>query len=433
MRVTTYSDVICPFCGCLCDDIEITVEENKVVKTKNSCAISNSKFMKNDWGRIISPTIDGKPVPYEKAIEEATKILSSAKRPLIYGLSKTDNEAIREAVHLSELVGGVIDSTTTVCHGTSIIAMQNTGVSTTTMGEVKNRADLIVFWGSNPAEAHPRHFQRYSVTPKGMYTPNGRKGRFIVVVDVRETRSSKMADQFIRINPNSDFDILQALRALVRGQKLSAEEVGGVRINILEELAERMKSAKVGCVFYGLGLNQSESRHMNVDALYSLVSDLNHHTKFVTEPMRGCFNVTGANMVTTWQTGYPFAVDFSRGYPRYNPGEYTAVDLLARKEVDAALIMGSDPASTFPLAASRYLSKIPVVTLERKETPTSMLSKVVIPVATSGIETSGTAYRMDQVPLKLRKVVDPPKGVFSDAIVLGHIIERIKALEVDSI
>ena len=429
----TYSDVICPFCGCLCDDIEITVENNKVVKTKNSCAISNSKFMKNDWGRIISPTIDGKPTPYEKAIEEATNILSSARRPLIYGLSKTDNEAIREAVHLAELVGGVIDSTTTVCHGASIIAMQNTGVSTTTMGEVKNRADLIVFWGSNPAEAHPRHFQRYSVTPKGMYTPNGRKGRFIVVVDVRETRSSKMADQFIRINPNSDFDILQALRALVRGQKLSAGEVGGVRIDILEELADRMKKAKVGCVFYGLGLNQSESRHMNVDALYSLVSDLNHHTKFVTEPMRGCFNVTGANMVTTWQTGYPFAVDFSRGYPRYNPGEYTAVDLLARKEVDAALIMGSDPASTFPLAASLYLSKIPVVTLERKETPTSMLSKVVIPVATSGIETGGTAYRMDQVPLKLRKVVDPPKGVFSDAVVLGHIIQRIKALEVDSV
>jgi len=198
-------------------------------------------------------------------------------------------------------------------------------------------------------------------------------------------------------------------------------------------LVDRMKGAKVGCVFYGLGLNQSEGRHMNVDAMYSLVSELNHHTKFACNPMRGCFNVTGANMVTTWQTGYPFAVDFSRGYPRYNPGEYTAVDLLAREEVDAALIMGSDPASTFPLEAARHLSKIPVVTLERKETPTSMISKVVIPVATSGIETDGTAYRMDYVPLKLRKVVDPPQGVFSDAVVLRDIIERIKALEVDSI
>jgi formylmethanofuran dehydrogenase subunit B len=433
MKMTTYSDVICPFCGCLCDDIEVTVENNKVVSTKNSCAISNSKFVKNDWGRIISPTIKGKPASYEKAIEEATKILSSAKRPLIYGLSKTDNEAIREAVHLTELVGGVIDSTTTVCHGSSIIAMQNTGVATTTMGEVKNRADLIVFWGCNPAEAHPRHFQRYSVTPKGMFTPNGRKGRFVVVVDVRDTKSAKVADQFIRITPNSDFDVLQALRALVRGQKLSVEEVGGVQIKILEELANRMKGAKVGCVFYGLGLNQSESRHMNIDAMYSLVSDLNHHTKFVCNPMRGCFNVTGANMVTTWQTGYPFAVDFSRGYPRYNPGEYTAVDLLARGEIDAALIMGFDPATTFPLAATCHLSKIPVVTLERKETPTSMLSKVVIPVATSGIETDGTAYRMDYVPLKLRKVVDPPKGVFSDAVVLGDIIGRIKASEVNLI
>ncbi len=433
MKMTIHSDVICPFCGCLCDDIEVTVENNKIISTKNSCAISNSKFIKNDWGRIVFPSINGKPAPYKKAIEEASNILSSAKHPLIYGLSKTDNEAIREAVYLTEIIGGVIDSTTTVCHGASIIAMQNTGVSTTTMGEVKNRADLIIFWGCNPAEAHPRHFQRYSVTPKGMYTPNGRKGRFIVVVDVRETRSSKVADQFIRITPNSDFDVLQALRALVKGQKLFVKEIGGVQINILEELANRMKEAKVGCVFYGLGLNQSESRHMNIDAMYSLVSDLNHHTKFVCNPMRGCFNVTGANMVTTWQTGYPFAVDFSRGYPRYNPGEYTAVDLLAKKEVDAALIMGSDPASTFPFEASRHLSKIPVITLERKETPTSMLSSVVIPVATSGIETEGTAYRMDYVPLKLRKVVDPPQGVFSDAVVLRDIIERIKASEVDSI
>jgi len=40
MKMATYSDVICPFCGCLCDDIEITVENNKVVNTKNSCANS---------------------------------------------------------------------------------------------------------------------------------------------------------------------------------------------------------------------------------------------------------------------------------------------------------------------------------------------------------------------------------------------------------
>jgi formylmethanofuran dehydrogenase subunit B len=294
---------------------------------------------------------------------------------------------------------------------------------------VKNRADVIIFWGANPVEAHPRHLIRYSGMPKGMYNPNGRKDRYIVVVDVRETKSAKLADQFIRIEPNTDFEVLQALRAAVRGEAIHGDVIGGIPVNVIMALAEKMKGARVGCLFYGLGLNQSEGKHMNIDAMYSLVSEMNLHTKFAVNPMRGCYNVTGANMVTAWQTGYPFAVDMSRGYPRYNPGEYTAVDLLARKEADAALVMGSDPVATFPIDAVRHLAKIPIVTLERKMTPTAMLSKVVIPVATSGIECDGTAYRMDIVPLKLRKVVDPPKGVYPDAKVLEDIIERVKTLK----
>ena len=51
-------------------------------------------------------------------------------------------------------------------------------------------------------------------------------------------------------------------------------------------------------------------------------------------PMRGHYNVSGANKTSTWVTGYPFAVDFARGYPRFSPGEYTAVDMLANGEAD---------------------------------------------------------------------------------------------------
>jgi formylmethanofuran dehydrogenase subunit B len=145
--------------------------------------------------------------------------------------------------------------------------------------------------------------------------------------------------------------------------------------------------------------------------------------------MRGHYNVAGANSVTTWQTGYPYGVDFARGYPRYNPGEYTAVDLLAKGEADAAIIIASDPGATFPADSVRNMAKIPVITLDQKVTPTTMLSKVVIPVATAGIEAEGTAYRMDGVPLRLKKVVDPHDGVRSDAEVLELIIERVRDLK----
>jgi formylmethanofuran dehydrogenase subunit B len=133
--------------------------------------------------------------------------------------------------------------------------------------------------------------------------------------------------------------------------------------------------------------------------------------------------------VTTWQTGYPYAVDFARGYPRYNPGEFTAVDMMARGEPDAILVVASDPGSTFPADSAAFLAKVPTITLDQKVTPTTMMSKVVVPIATAGIEAEGTAYRMDGVSLRLSRVVEPHKGVLSDAEVLEAIVERVRALK----
>jgi len=427
--MSVLTDVVCPFCGCLCDDLEITVEGDKIVKTRFACPISTSKYMNHEENKIETPTVDGKPVALDEAVNAAAEILARARRPLIYGLSSTECVAIAKAVELAEIVGGVIDNTSSVCHGPTILALQAVGESKCTLGEVKNRADLIIFWGCNPTEAHIRHLIRYSGTVKGMFTPEGRKGRFIVAVDVRETRMKRVADLFLKIEPNGDFELLSALRAAVRGAKIQAESVAGVPLKQIEELAEKMKGAKMGVIFFGLGLTQSAGRHMNIDAAVGLVADLSHHTKFVLTPMRGHYNVAGANTVTTWQTGYPYAVDFSRGYPRYNPGEYTSVDLLAGGEADAAFILASDPAAHFPADAAKHLARIPVVTLDQKVNMTTMLSKVVIPVATAGVEAEGTAYRMDGVPIRLRKVVEPHEGVLPDSEVLQMITDRVRALK----
>jgi formylmethanofuran dehydrogenase subunit B len=427
--MAVYRDVVCPFCGCLCDDIEVTVEGNEIVGTRNACAISQSKFINHSANKIESPTVDGKAVALMEAVDAAAEVLALANRPLVYGLSSTECEAIGRAVELAELTGGVVDNTSSVCHGPTILALQQVGESKTTLGEVKNRADLIIFWGSNPTEAHLRHIIRYSVMPKGLYIPEGRKSRYIIAVDIRETRMARVADQFLMIEPGKDFELLLALRAVVRGAKLQAEEIAGVPREEIEGLARRMKEAKMGIIFFGLGLTQSDGKHMNIDAAVGLVAELNHHTKFLLTPMRGHYNVAGANTVTTWQTGYPYAVDFARGYPRYNPGEYTAVDLLAKGEVDATIIVASDPGATFPADAVRNMARIPVVTLDQKVTPTTMLSKVVIPIATAGVEAEGTAYRMDGVPLRMKKVVEPHEGVLPDAEVLKMIVDRVRTLK----
>jgi formylmethanofuran dehydrogenase subunit B len=424
--MSIHTDVVCPFCGCLCDDLEVTVEGDRVVKVRNGCAISISKFLHHHENRVESPLIHGEPVDLEEAVDEAAKILRTSRRPLIYGLSSTECGAIAKAIELAELVGGVVDNTSSVCHGPTILALQTLGESKCTLGTVRNRADLIIYWGCNPLAAHLRHLTRYSAMARGLYTSGGRKDRFIVAVDVRETRMRRVADLFLKVKPGCDYELLSALRAVVRGYSLEVNEVSGVSRETILELAERMKKARFGVIFFGLGLTQSEGRHRNIEAAIGLVADLNRYTKFVLTPMRGHYNVAGANTVTTWQTGYPYAVDFSRGYPRYNPGEYTAVDLLARGEADAALIVASDPVAHLPYKAARHLAKIPTIVLDPKRNMTSMVSRVIIPTAAAGIEAEGTAYRMDGIPIRLRKILEPREGVLPDAEVLEMIIGRVK-------
>ena len=99
---------------------------------------------------------------------------------------------------------------------------------TCTLGEVKNRADFIIYWGGNPAECHPRHFTKYTLTQKGKFVPQGRKGRYMVLVDIRETPSARAADLFLQIRPGADFEVVTTLIALVKGRRVNRAAVGGV-------------------------------------------------------------------------------------------------------------------------------------------------------------------------------------------------------------
>jgi len=145
--------------------------------------------------------------------------------------------------------------------------------------------------------------------------------------------------------------------------------------------------------------------------------------------MRGHFNVTGANTVFTWQTGYPYAVDFSLGYPRYNPGETSVVDVLLREESDAALIVASDPVANFPKRAVEHLVKNPLIVIDPHMNATAQMADVVLPSAFIGIEAGGTAYRMDHVPLPLKEVVEPPRGVLPDEELLRRILSEVRKIK----
>jgi len=470
------SKVVCPVCGCCCDDIELVIEDGVIVEARNACAMGAAKFENYNLHRNVNAYIrkNGRLVKasVDEAIRRSAEILADASYPILYGWSSTSCEAIKVGLELADEIGGVIDNTSTVCHGPSILAMQDVGLVGATLGQFRHRADLIIYWGSNPWSSHPRHMERYTALSEGRFqrsiwrriivrvkAESLRKSlmrvaslllhrrtsmmlseaeksleglpsdeRRLIVVDVRRTRTADLADYFIQVKPGGDYEVLQALRAIIRDEELDVNEVSGVPVEVLEKVADEMINCRLGVLFFGLGLTMSRGKLRNVEAAIKMVQDLNERTKFLILPMRGHFNVTGANTVFTWQTGYPYAVDFSHGYPRYNPGETSAIDILRRGDADAALIVASDPVSNFPREAVRNLADIPLIVIDPHLSPTAMIADVVIPSAFAGIEADGTVYRMDHVPLPLKKVVDPPAGCLSDEEILRRILSEIRRL-----
>ncbi|RMF89439.1 MAG: formylmethanofuran dehydrogenase subunit B [Methanobacteriota archaeon] len=429
----THTDVICPFCGTLCDDIEVQVEGGRIMDVLNACKLGTAKFMSmNKKHRPLKPRVRGEngfeETTVEDAVERVARMLVEAKKPLLYGWSTTECEAHSVGIELAEEVGGVIDSHSSVCHGPSVIAIQDVGYPSVTLGEVKNRADLDIYWGSNPMHAHPRHMSRYSRYPRGYFRERGQADRTVVVIDVRKTDTASIADKFLQVEPGGDYELANAFRAALNGVELPDEVAGVPKKDILQTL-DIMKEAQFGILFFGVGLTMSPGKHRNIDCAIKLVADLNRYTKFSIMAMRGHYNVTGFSEVLTWQSGFPFGVDYTRGRPWYNPGETTSIDLLTRGEVDACLVIGADPGGNFPRRAVEHFARIPTATLEPHETPTTYLSDVVIPTAIAGIEVEGTAYRMDAVPLQVRRFMDPPEGVYPDREILKMILDKVREIK----
>jgi formylmethanofuran dehydrogenase subunit B len=95
-------------------------------------------------------------------------------------------------------------------------------------------------------------------------------------------------------------------------------------------------------------------------------------------------------------------VNFARGYPRYNPGEFSAQDMLERGEVDACLLVGSEGVARFSDKAKSTLRQIPTIVLDYPSVDSLISPSVRFTTAVYGVHLPGTAYRMDGVPIPLR-------------------------------
>lgn len=430
-------NVGCPYCGCSCDDVRVTVSDDgkKVLEVENVCAIGTEIFKHgSSEHRIRSPRLrqpDGsmKDITYEEAIEWTAQHLYKAKKPLMYGFGSTNCEGQAAAARTMEAAGGMLDNCATICHGPSFLAIFDNGYPTCTLGEVKNRADVIVYWGSNPAHAHPRHMSRYSIFPRGFFTGKGQKKRTVIVIDPRYTDTANVADYHLRIKQGHDYELFNAFRMVIHGHAADIpDEVAGIKKEQILEVAEIMKNARFGTTFFGMGLTHSDGRNHNIDIAISLTRDLNKVAKWTIMAMRGHYNIAGPGVVWSWTFGFPYCLDLTKkDHAHMNPGETSSVDMAMRDEVDMFINIGTDAGAHFPIPAVKHLKKHPWVTIDPSVCMASEIADLHIPVCICGVDTGGIVYRMDNVPIQFRAVLDP-QGLLTDEELLNKIADRLDEL-----
>jgi formylmethanofuran dehydrogenase subunit B len=381
----------CAGCGCVCDDIEVAVAAGALERANGTCALGDAWFAERTADPPAPARIDGRDVSFADAVEMSATILREARLPLLCGLAQTDRESQRAAVALAEAIGAVIDPAGSVEDGGAAAASQAIGLSTTTFGELRDRAELVVVWRADPVASNPRLLPRLRLDRAGRATE-----RALVVVDAQRTATADEADEFIELPPELDFEALWAMRALVRDVPLDRERAARLPLDALERLAGRLRACGYGAVLHGPAV------YVNALALRALVRDLARVAHVVALQLGEDAGARGAEDVLAWQTGYPAAVSFARGHPRYRPGEFGAAGLLERGETDAALIVGFDALRHLSSRAADHLRRIPTIVVGSHATETAAAARVEFATAAAGVQREGTVHRMDGVPLTLR-------------------------------
>ena len=66
-------DATCTFCGCVCDDIDLTVKDNHIIEAKRACVLGKAWFLNHHIDDRPSCLIDGQPASLEEGYELAAE------------------------------------------------------------------------------------------------------------------------------------------------------------------------------------------------------------------------------------------------------------------------------------------------------------------------------------------------------------------------
>lgn len=401
---TTHDHVPCPFCGLLCDDLRIVVEAGQPRLESPACPAAAAGFERARTPGKSAPEIDGATVAPEAAYARAAELLAAARHPLIGGLG-ADVSGIREALALGDRLRATLDHMDAAAGLRNLYVLQDGGWMTTTLAELKNRADFVLILGEAIPRRYPRLYERYIHPPESLF-PERREQREVWILggpeEAAEARSDAGRGEYLACPMHGLGEVAAALRTLLRGRPLQAPSVHGLTRATLERILERLRRAEYGVVIWAPAEFDFAHAELAVQAIAEFVRDLNETGRCSGLSLGGENGGTTSYQVCAWQTGYPMRMSFRRGHPEYDPYHFATRRMLDRGEADALLwISAFDPERPPPE------STVPSVVLGHPLMSPPRRPEVFIPVATPGIDHAGALFRCDGVAaLPLRKLRD---------------------------
>lgn len=413
----------CPACGLLCDDVTLSLSPE--LSLQNGCT-KGIRFFEDAFNTSVSasPLLAGKSTNLETAINAAAEILANSKQALFAGLG-TEVQGMRNIMSLAIKTNATLDHIHSDSTVSNTRTMQNSGWLTTTLAEIKNRADVILAVGTDITSTHPRFFEKLAWNTDSLFDKPTPELIFLGAPEAsaKENIAPDGKEPIIIPAAISQLpEVINALNTLLNGKKINAETVANIPTNTLIALIEKLKTAKYAVIVWSASALKIPHAELTIQSIVQLINKLNENSRAAGLPLNSGDGDSSVNNVSTWLSGYPTRSRFNNGIPEYDTYHFATAKQLA--SCDALLWVSTFNPHPIPD------TQAPVIVIGHPDTKFERMPDVFIPVGIPGVDHNGQMFRMDSsITLPLKKLRDTNLPGLSE--VIGKIEAKLSNRMID--
>ena len=329
----------CTVCPLLCDDILITAADG----VEQACDHGSRTIREALAAEMPSAapsagaSENDSPIDREAAIERAAEVLVSARRVLVTGLANAPLEAIAVACDLAESLGAAVDTGLPESARAAGPTIARAGEVTAAFEELRDRADLVIFWCCDPTKSHPRFIERFVAPPLA----DGRQ-RQTIAIGSGSVMPDAVTHRHLPLSRDLAVEAARLLHLRIAGRH-APDTLEGPLASDSSQLHDAIRSATCVAIVTG---DAADPVGLEAWSIVHLVRTIAHERQAFQIPLgaglaAGGANAAGAAAACTWRYGAAGAIACAdRMGSLFLPAEADARRLISRGEVDAVVILG---------------------------------------------------------------------------------------------